>query len=84
MEDTLRDVSMTAGMSGIVNMVVALLCIAISWWALQHVKLDLFIKYPQGPQGRVIRLLLAIIMGRAVASFFIDYLTWTNALRFLI
>ncbi|MBD8498220.1 DUF1146 family protein [Paenibacillus arenosi] len=84
MEDTLRDVSMAAGMSGIVNMVIALICIALSWWALQHLKLDLFIRQPQGPQGRVIRLLLAIIMGRAVASFFIDYLTWTNALRFLI
>ena len=51
--------------------------------ALQNVKIDLFIRHPQGPQGKMVHLILAILVGRAVAQFFVDYWSWTQSLRFL-
>jgi len=73
----------TLGWTGAVQMLITLLCISIAWWTLQHVKLDLFIRNPQSLQSKMIHLILAILVGRAVAKFFIDYWGWTQALRFL-
>ncbi|OBY79996.1 hypothetical protein BBG47_08790 [Paenibacillus sp. KS1] len=64
-------------------MIITLMCIALAWWALQNVKIDLFIRHPQGPQGKMVHLILAILVGRAVAQFFVDYWSWTQSLRFL-
>ncbi len=65
------------------HMLITLVCIALSWWSLQHLKIDLFIRHPQSPQGKMLHLILAIIVGRAVAQFFLDYWGWTQSLRFL-
>lgn len=65
------------------HMLITLVCIAIAWWSLQHLKIDLFIRHPQSPQGKMLHLILAIIVGRAVAQFFLDYWGWTQSLRFL-
>ncbi|MBR2565070.1 MAG: DUF1146 family protein [Paenibacillus sp.] len=79
--DLANQVNQTLSANSLISMVVSLLCIAISWWALQNLKLDLVIRQPRGAQGRLLHLLLAIILGHAVAGFVIDYLSWTQMLR---
>ncbi|AIQ14847.1 membrane protein [Paenibacillus durus] len=72
------------GISGLMSMVVSLLCVAISWWALQNLKLDLIIRYPKSPQGRLLHLLLAIVLGHFVAGFLLDYLGYSTQIRHML
>jgi uncharacterized integral membrane protein (TIGR02327 family) len=66
-----------------ISMIVSLLSVVLSWWALQNLKLDLVIRYPKSPQGRLLHLLLAIVLGRLVAGFFLDYLSWSGMIRYM-
>ncbi|UQZ37469.1 DUF1146 domain-containing protein [Paenibacillus sp. PK3_47] len=75
------DLSSTIGTNGLVAMIVSLLCVVLSWWALQNLKLDLVIRYPKSPQGRLLHLLLAIVLGHFVAGFLLDYLGWSGMIR---
>ncbi|NUU60889.1 DUF1146 family protein [Paenibacillus agri] len=75
------DLSSAIGRSGLVSMVVSLLCVVLSWWALQNLKLDLIIRYPKSPQSRLLHLLLAIVLGHFVAGFLLDYLGWSSQIR---
>ncbi|WP_438348818.1 DUF1146 family protein [Paenibacillus sp. FA6] len=71
------------GVSGLVSIVVSLICIWISWWALQNLKLDLFIRNPQGTQGKLLQVLLAIVLGHFVAGFILDYLNWSQMIKYM-
>lgn len=73
----------SVGTSGMVSMIVSLLCVVLSWWALQNLKLDLVIRYPKSPQGRLLHLLLAIVLGHFVAGFLLDYLSWSGQIRYM-
>jgi uncharacterized integral membrane protein (TIGR02327 family) len=75
------ELSSSIGTSGLVSMIVSLFCVAISWWALQNLKLDLVIRYPKSPQGRLLHLLLAIVLGHFVAGFLLDFLGWSGQIR---
>ncbi|MFE4712109.1 MULTISPECIES: DUF1146 family protein [Bacillales] len=75
------ELSSAIGRSGLVSMVVSLLCVVLSWWALQNLKLDLIIRYPKSPQSRLLHLLLAIVLGHFVAGFLLDYLGWSSQIR---
>jgi len=71
------------GVTGLISMIVSLACIGLSWWALQNLKLDLFIRFPKSPQGKLLHLLLAIILGHFVARFLLDYLNWSQMLKYM-
>ena len=75
------ELSGAIGGCGLVSMVVSLLCVVLSWWALQNLKLDLIIRYPKSPQSRLLHLLLAIVLGHFVAGFLLDYLGWSTQIR---
>ncbi|WP_405104838.1 DUF1146 family protein [Paenibacillus sp. FSL K6-1217] len=72
------ELSGAIGTSNMISMVVSLICVALSWWALQNLKLELVIRYPKSPQGRLLHLLLAIVLGHFVAGFLLDYLSWSG------
>ncbi|WP_339322570.1 DUF1146 family protein [Paenibacillus sp. FSL W8-0194] len=71
------------GVMGLISMIVSLVCIGLSWWALQNLKLDLFIRFPKSPQGKLLHLLLAIILGHFVAKFLLDYLNWSQMIKYM-
>ncbi|GAA0137620.1 DUF1146 family protein [Paenibacillus sp. FSL W8-0186] len=73
----------SVGMNGLTAILISLACIVLSWWALQNLKLDLFIRHPKGPQGKLLHLLLAIVLGRFVAAFILEYLGYTQMLRYM-
>ncbi|WP_310550778.1 DUF1146 family protein [Paenibacillus glufosinatiresistens] len=80
-ENLATELSNTTGAAGILFMAVSLLCVAIAWWSLQNLKLDTIIRYPKSPQGRLLHLLLAIVLGHFVANFLLDYLGWSLQMR---
>ncbi|WP_138495803.1 DUF1146 family protein [Paenibacillus pinistramenti] len=83
MDTTLSEVSASAAVSSLTAIVICLVCICFSWWALQNLKLDLIIRHPKGPQGKLLHLLFAIVLGKFVADFIIQYLSYTHMLRYL-
>ncbi|MBO2944763.1 DUF1146 domain-containing protein [Paenibacillus sp. F411] len=76
-------VDSAVGVSGLISITVSLLCIALAWWALQTLKLDLVIRNPKSPQGRLLHVLLAVVLGRFVAEFLNDYLIWSQMIRYI-
>ncbi|MDR0266713.1 DUF1146 family protein [Paenibacillus sp.] len=71
------------GVNGLISIIVSLICIGMSWWALQNLKLDLFIRHPKSAQGKLLQLLLAIILGHFVAKFILDYLSWSQMIKYM-
>ncbi|MFI2857140.1 DUF1146 family protein [Paenibacillus sp. JSM ZJ436] len=82
-QDISSAVDSAVGVSGLISITVSLLCIALAWWALQTLKLDLVIRNPKSPQGRLLHVLLAVVLGRFVAEFLIDYLIWSQMIRYI-
>lgn len=78
-----ESVPVSVGVNGLTAILVSLACVALSWWALQNLKLDLFIRHPKGPQGKLLQVLLAVVLGRFVASFVLEYWGYTQMLRYM-
>lgn len=76
-------VASSVGVNGLTAILVSLACVVLSWLALQNLKLDLFIRHPKSPQGKLLHLLLAIVLGRFVAAFFMDYWQYTQMLKYM-
>ncbi|MEJ8544155.1 DUF1146 family protein [Brevibacillus borstelensis] len=68
---------MSQGMYGFVNIIVSVALIGVSWWALQSFRFDLFLKNPQGPQAKLLQIIMSIFLGYQMASFLMEYLGWS-------
>ncbi len=73
----------TVAIQGIANIVIVLIILVITWWALQSFKFDLFVKNPEGPQAKALLILLTIAIGSLVGNFFINYLEWATWIQYL-
>ncbi|WP_456279799.1 DUF1146 family protein [Bacillus sp. K7] len=71
------------GQQAAIGIVVHLIFIAVTWWALQAVNIDLLIKKGKVVQARLLMMLLTIAIGTAVANFFLDYLNYSQQLPYL-
>jgi uncharacterized integral membrane protein (TIGR02327 family) len=69
------------GLTGLLSILVALVCMALAWWALQQFRFDLFLKQPKSPAAKMLQVLLAIALGYQVARFVLDYFNWSNMLK---
>ncbi|MBV7505235.1 DUF1146 family protein [Bacillus sp. sid0103] len=72
------------GQNAVLSILSHLVCIAISWWALQAIRLDQLLKPNRVFQARLLYILLAIIIGSSVSNFFLDYLQWSQQLPLLL
>ncbi|MCH6267441.1 DUF1146 family protein [Neobacillus citreus] len=68
------------GQIALVSIMSHLVCIAVSWWALQAIRLDKLLKPNHVFQARLLYILLAIFIGSSVSNFFLDYLQWSRQL----
>jgi uncharacterized integral membrane protein (TIGR02327 family) len=68
------------GQIAVLSILSHVIFIAISWWALQAVRLDQLLKPNHVFQARLLYILLAIIIGSSVSNFFLDYLQWSQQL----
>ncbi|MDA5108138.1 MULTISPECIES: DUF1146 family protein [Brevibacillus] len=62
---------------GVVSIILTVLFIALSWWGLQAIRFDLFLKKPDSAQAKLLQILLSLVIGYEVARFFLDYLGWS-------
>jgi uncharacterized integral membrane protein (TIGR02327 family) len=72
------------GQIALLSIISHLLFIAISWWALQAIRLDKWLKPNHVFQARLLYILLAIFIGSSVSNFFLDYLQWSKQLPLLL
>ncbi|MFX0560787.1 DUF1146 family protein [Tepidibacillus infernus] len=65
------------GYISLMGIILTLVSIGISWWALQSIRFDLFIYNPKSPQTKALQIILSIVIGYQMAQFFINYLQWS-------
>lgn len=70
----LDSITRAASYMSVVHIALYLICIAISWWALQELRFDLFLKRPKSTAAKVLQILSAVALGHLVASFLLHYL----------
>ncbi|MTH53996.1 DUF1146 domain-containing protein [Bacillus mangrovi] len=54
--------------------------IAVTWWALQALNFDKFIRSGRVVQARVLYILLTIAIAHLASSFFLEYFFWSKEL----
>jgi uncharacterized integral membrane protein (TIGR02327 family) len=67
----------------LISMVVNLAFIIVTWWALQALNIEKWIKAGRVIQARILLILLTIAIGSIVSNFFLDYLLWSQQLPLL-
>lgn len=68
------------GQQALISIISHLIFIVITWWALQGLNIEKFIKPNQVLQARLLLILLTIAIGSIVSNFFLDYLLWSQQL----
>ncbi|HYK74223.1 MAG TPA: DUF1146 family protein [Pseudoneobacillus sp.] len=71
------------GFDSLISIMANLFFIAISWWALQAIKLDRFLKPNRVMQSRALYILLSIALGSIISDFFLNYLLWSRQLPYI-
>ncbi|MEC1290686.1 DUF1146 family protein [Bacillus mojavensis] len=71
------------GQQAAIGIIVHLIFIAVTWWALQAVNIDPLIKKGKVVQARLLMILLTIAIGTTVGNFFLDYLNYSQQLPYL-
>jgi len=71
------------GWDGLFSIFITLGFIAVCWVVLQEVKWEQFFRHHRSPKARLAQLFLAIIAGRLLAAFVLDYWNWASSLRHL-
>lgn len=64
----------------LLSMIVNLAFMSVTWWALQALNIDKWIKAGKVIQARILLILLTIAIGSMVSSFFLDYFLWSQQL----
>lgn len=72
------------GLDALISIITNLFFIGLSWWALQAIKLDRFLKPNRIMQSRALYILLSIALGSIVSNFFLDYLHWSRQLPLIL
>ncbi|MCM3763982.1 DUF1146 family protein [Neobacillus niacini] len=72
------------GQMALISILSHLMFIALSWWALQSIRLEKVLKANHVFQARLLYILLAIFIGSTVSNFFLDYLHWSRQLPLLL
>ncbi|MDN3018024.1 DUF1146 family protein [Paenibacillus sp. BSR1-1] len=72
------------GQIALISIISHLVFIALSWWALQAIRLEKLLRPNHVFQARLLYILLAIFIGSSVSNFFLDYLQWSQQLPMIL
>ncbi|EOR21805.1 DUF1146 family protein [Cytobacillus oceanisediminis] len=72
------------GQQALLSILIHIVFIALSWWALQSLNFEKFLRKNRVFQARVLYVLLAVIMGSIVSNFLLDYLIWSQQLPLIL
>ncbi|RUS49189.1 DUF1146 family protein [Cohnella sp. AR92] len=73
----------SVGWNGLFSMFVTLGLIVVTWVLLRELRWEKLLKHPLSPGAQLLKLILAIAIGRQLASFVLDYWDWTSSLKWL-
>jgi uncharacterized integral membrane protein (TIGR02327 family) len=76
--DYVEKMNSSMGVNGLMNIMIVLICIGCSWWALQELNLDKLMKRPRSIQSKLLQVLLSVAIGYQIAKFVIDYFHWST------
>lgn len=71
------------GIQAVLYLIVNLVFLALTWWALQSFRFDTLLKNPNSMRAKVLMLLLTIAIGSTVGGFFFNYLYQSLRLPYL-
>lgn len=74
---------MQFGMQALLSVIVHIIFLVVTWWALQSFRMDVFFKDPTDPRAKVLMILVTIAIGSIVGNFFMNYLNWSLQLKYL-
>ncbi|RAL24590.1 DUF1146 family protein [Thermoflavimicrobium daqui] len=66
------------GVTALINIILSLSCIVFCWSILSNITIGKWIQAKKPFQMRILMLILSIVLGHQLATFFIDYLDWTR------
>jgi uncharacterized integral membrane protein (TIGR02327 family) len=68
------------GQEALLSILSHLVFIGVSWWALQSINFEKFLRKNRVAQARLLFVLVSIVIGSIVSNFFLDYLFWSKQL----
>ncbi|WP_335872985.1 DUF1146 family protein [Bacillus sp. 2205SS5-2] len=68
------------GQQALLSMSIHLVFFAVSFWALQALNFEKFLRTNRVAQARLLYILLSIVIGTTVSEFFLNYLSWARQL----
>ncbi|MCF6138883.1 DUF1146 family protein [Pseudalkalibacillus berkeleyi] len=71
------------GQQSLLSIIINLVFLAVSWWAIQGLNFEKFIKSGKVVQARLLMILLTIAIASLVSTFFLNYLSWSLQLKYL-
>lgn len=77
------DLFVQAGQQAITNVAAYIIFIGISFYALQGLRIEQLFKKGRTFQIQLFYVLMSIVIGSAVADFFINFLTWSQTIPYI-
>ncbi|MGP6138683.1 MULTISPECIES: DUF1146 family protein [unclassified Jeotgalibaca] len=69
---------------GMLEIISHMVFIFLSFWAIKAIRIETWIRKNHIPEARILYFFIAIALGYTVSSFFIDFVTVSRNLAFLI
>ncbi|WP_165875787.1 DUF1146 family protein [Hazenella coriacea] len=68
------------GVYALINTCLSLLCMVVCWWVLSGIRIEKIFRTQHTVRARALLIILSIVLGHLLASFFIDYLDWSRSI----
>lgn len=72
------------GQFAIIHLILHVVCICISYWALNVLRLEQFFKKGDPLKVQVCMIFFAILLGTAVSNFIVDLLQFSTQVKYLL
>jgi len=75
---------LSIGQVAMMSIISHILFIYITWRLMQTVNFEPLIRKGRGTEARILLLFLTIVIGTGVSRFFLEFLQWSQDLKFLL
>lgn len=79
----MNNLSSIIGQQSLIAILVHMVCIAITWWALQAIDITKIMKKNKVAQIQTIYIILTIVIGSALGNFFLEYFQYSQNISHL-
>ncbi|WP_096272688.1 DUF1146 family protein [Paucisalibacillus globulus] len=75
---------LSIGQVAMMSIISHILFIYITWRLMQTINFEPLIRKGRGTEARILLLFLTIVIGTGVSRFFLEFLQWSQDLKFLL